>query len=112
MNLFEGRLSETSFENGRFVLEVPTRGYEHRAITIGIRAEHLHLDADGGIRAEVVLVEPLLADKAQYVYAEMGSQRIAARLPAEQRVHVGDQITLSVDPSNVHFFDPKSGKRL
>ncbi|MFN8419693.1 MAG: ABC transporter ATP-binding protein [Anaerolineae bacterium] len=112
MNLFEGRLTNDSFECSLFSLPLDTRGYANRPITLGVRAEHLVLDPVGHIRAEVVLVEPLLAERAQFVYAEMGAQRIAARFSADQHVHVGDNIALSVDPVNIHFFDTHTGRRL
>ncbi|MBX3085842.1 MAG: ABC transporter ATP-binding protein [Anaerolineae bacterium] len=112
MNLFEGHFTETGFDAAQFSLTMPTLGYEQRHIILGVRAEHFHLDPDGPIRGEVILVEPLLAERAQLVYMEMGTTRIVARLLEEPRLHVGDQITLNVDSEQIHRFDPRTGKRL
>jgi multiple sugar transport system ATP-binding protein len=112
MNLFTGRFTEDSFESAGFRLPMSPRGYAHRSVTLGIRAEHFHFDPSGSLRGEVVLVEPLLAERAQLVYVEQGSLRIVARLPDEVRLQMGQAITLAVDVDATHLFDPRTGKRL
>jgi ABC-type sugar transport system ATPase subunit len=112
MNLFEGHFTETGFDAKHFTLTMPTRCYAQRHVILGIRAENFHLDPNGAIRAEVILVEPLLAERAQLVYMEMGDTRIVARLPEEPRLHVGDQVALTADLDQLHLFDPKTGKRI
>jgi ABC-type sugar transport system ATPase subunit len=112
MNLFEGNFTESGFDAAQFSLPTSTRGLEKRHVILGVRAEHFHLDPNGPIRGEVILVEPMLAERAILAYMEMGKTRIVAHLPEEARLHVGDQVALSVDVEQIHLFDPKTGKRL
>jgi multiple sugar transport system ATP-binding protein len=46
---------------------------------------------------------PLLADEADHA-------RFCARVDARTRVHPGERIRLSVDPSRFHYFDPHTGR--
>jgi ABC-type sugar transport system ATPase subunit len=112
MNLFDGQFYDSRFVCNAFSMEMPTRGYENRPITLGVRAEHIALSPDGPLRGEVVLIEPLLAERAQLVYVETSDARIVAHLPETSRLHVGDLVTLAPDLEQVHLFDPKTGRRL
>lgn len=112
MNLLPGRMIETGWTNGRFSIPMPNRGFSGRSITLGIRAEHLIPTADGPLYADVSLVEPLLAERAQHVYLESGDIRFVARLPDSTRYSIGSPVRLSIQPESVHLFDTTSGRHL
>jgi sn-glycerol 3-phosphate transport system ATP-binding protein len=81
---------------------------------LGIRPEHLEpcAESDASIVMDVTLIEPLGADTLVYGQVTGGSgTRVAARLPAASQVAAG-KLALRYDPTNVHWFDPASGRRI
>jgi sn-glycerol 3-phosphate transport system ATP-binding protein len=81
---------------------------------LGIRPEHLEPCAESvaAIVAEVDLIEPLGADTLVYGrVAGSDGARVAARLPASSQVQAG-KLGLRYDPTNAHWFDPASGRRI
>jgi ABC-type sugar transport system ATPase subunit len=119
MNLLDGELTEHTWQNGTVTINLGSREIAPRAnVTIGIRAEAFHLDPDGPLRGEVSLVEPLMAERINLVYLDLPPlkdrtrPRLAIRLPLDHHVTVGEWLSVSVQPDQVHLFDTRSGKRL
>jgi multiple sugar transport system ATP-binding protein len=116
MNLFAGELTDDGWQSRhdpRFRLPLPGHLYGyHSQVTLGVRAEHLRLDILGSLTGEVVLVEPQMADRTTLVYIDSYGQRITSRIPQEERVRLGDVITLAIDPAYLHLFDTRTGRRL
>jgi sn-glycerol 3-phosphate transport system ATP-binding protein len=82
-----------------------------RAVTLGIRPEHLELDAAApAVRLEAELVEALGADTI--VHGTLGGAPLLARLPGTHRVAMGDEVPLRCAPEHLHVFDATTGKRL
>ena len=79
--------------------------------TLGLRPEHLQLDAAGALKMKVVLVEALGADTLVYGRLGAGGPTITARLPGTTRASLGDDLAFRVAPEEVHVFDRASGKR-
>jgi multiple sugar transport system ATP-binding protein len=83
-------------------------------VTFGVRPEHLVLGqtrtGSARIQATVVLVENLGSE--QLVYCEVGGESVAIRAPRPVTCKVGEMVTLSAHPDNVHLFDAHSGRRL
>src|SRR5580704_15203271 len=80
-------------------------------IKIGIRPNDLHLDAGEGRVALEVLVESVEFSGATYiVYAKLGSSPIRAAL--SRPVEPGAHLTLYLDATGLHFFDPSTGRRI
>jgi multiple sugar transport system ATP-binding protein len=75
------------------------------AATIGVRPEHLKVDAGGqGWPGKVVIAEHLGSDTFLYVDAgPLGT--LTVRGAGEIGVKMGDQVTLVPDPSRVYRFD-------
>ncbi len=90
--------------------------YEGRTVTVGIRAEDLHLgDGQAGagqIHATVFAVEPLGAETL--LAAEVAGTRteVIARLGRNVRIPIGKAVTLHFDPSSVYLFDPPTTRAL
>jgi multiple sugar transport system ATP-binding protein len=80
---------------------------------LGIRPENLRLAGqveDIALPATVVLLEPLGAETLALL--QLGSVEMTARLPAQFRQAPGTAVTLYVNPSHWHVFDPASGQAL
>lgn len=74
------------------------------AMTFGLRPQHLRLDEDGPLQANVVLVEALGAESVVHADLE-GGTRLLAVLPGQPELAKGAPIRLGFDPANLHVFD-------
>jgi multiple sugar transport system ATP-binding protein len=80
-------------------------------IKVGIRPSDLALEAGEGRVAIEVAVESVEFSGATYIaYAKLGSTSIRAEL--SRRVEAGQHLTLYLDTSRVHLFDPSTGRRI
>jgi sn-glycerol 3-phosphate transport system ATP-binding protein len=81
-----------------------------RAVTVGIRPEHLETDGtSASIHLKVELVEALGADTI--LHGRIGDASVLARLPGTTRVKAGETVPLAVRPDHVHVFDRETGRR-
>ncbi len=100
--LYEGRAKEAAGKN----------------LTFGIRPEHLDdaaLMSNGAstasaIQGTVEVVEHLGSELQ--VYVNSGGKTTIARLDPRSEAHVGGNITLHVDPEQIHLFDTDSGEAI
>jgi ABC-type sugar transport system ATPase subunit len=89
-----------------------------RDVTVGLRPEHLlWLDtpqggdgAAGSLRGTARVVEPLGSDTL--VVFDAGGTELQARLPPRRVRRAGDAVQVMIAPSDVHLFDPGTGRRL
>jgi multiple sugar transport system ATP-binding protein len=91
-----------------------------RDIVLGIRPEHLTINAPGSaaaaptagaaLRGTIELSENLGSD--QVVYCRVGANRVAVRAARGRRWDNGSPVVLSAGSSNLHLFDRASGRRL
>jgi multiple sugar transport system ATP-binding protein len=81
-------------------------------ITVAV-LEELGADSFAHFRVDAppITAESLEADDDATLLAEP-SALFSARLDPKTRATVGERLTLAVDPSEFHFFDPKSGASL
>jgi len=80
-----------------------------RAVTLGIRPEHLE-PADEGLAGEIAVVEPTGAETHLVVRADGGELTSVLRQRREYRT--GQAIRLAADPAAIHLFDSETGARL
>jgi multiple sugar transport system ATP-binding protein len=83
------------------------------SVTIGVRPENLTIAPDGGIEAEVILVEELGSDAFVHAGVQQGGEEVVlvARVDPRHPPMKGDRISLA--PSGTaHVFDTGSGERL
>ncbi len=115
MNFIRGKGSGNgaiALDNGGSVKTSTARAEAGRAITVGIRPEHL-LPANGAdafVTGNVEMVEQLGADTL--VHIAHGNDVVIARLPHGVQPEVGSQFSVSADPSRVFLFDASTGARL
>jgi ABC-type sugar transport system ATPase subunit len=115
MNCLEGVVAADggSIEVGGGSLPVPalsTRLEPGRKVVAGVRPEHLTVDGGGPFAAEVRAVEWL--GHECLLSAAAGDQRLMVRIAGTTTHAVGDPVTLSVPPDEVHVFDVDTTERL
>jgi multiple sugar transport system ATP-binding protein len=104
MNLLPGRADVDAIEAGPFRVPRPPGSLPPR-IEVGVRPEHVTVTpaSEGGIRAQVVAVEPLGAETHLVVRAGATELRAVTRGFADHRRD--DEVTVAIDASRVHVFD-------
>ncbi|NHQ73690.1 sn-glycerol-3-phosphate ABC transporter ATP-binding protein UgpC [Roseovarius gahaiensis] len=75
---------------------------------VGVRPEFLKV-GDTGVKAHVTLVEPLGAETL--VHLALGPDKMIMRGGQDHVFEAGSEITLTLAPSDLRFFDP-SGRRI
>jgi len=117
MNFVDGAVSE----DGRAVrlsmqgspdLQLAAQVAPRRAVTIGLRPEHLVVgapDRPGAIPARIGAVEP--TGSTTYLFTD-GAPELLVTAEGTARHRTGDAIGLTVAPERVHLFDPDSGTAL
>jgi sn-glycerol 3-phosphate transport system ATP-binding protein len=83
-------------------------GGDGRRLTIGVRPEHLRLDAEG-IPVHIDLVEPL-GSETVLIGRLPDSELVSVKLPGH--APAGERIRVAIPPSELHVFDATSGLRL
>jgi multiple sugar transport system ATP-binding protein len=115
MNFIHGRIASQGgrmqfVSDSGLVLPVPaTTAEDGRAVTYGIRPEHIEIGA-GGIPMRVVVVEPTGSETQ--VYAKAGNDLIDAIVRERIRAKSGEEVPFLIDPSRVHIFDRKTEQRI
>jgi sn-glycerol 3-phosphate transport system ATP-binding protein len=117
MNFLEGRI-----EGGGHHLRIadamnvtlPGAGLpeqEGRNLTVGIRPEHLKINADTSlVELTVDLVEPLGAQTM--VEVSLSKRIVTISLDGAMQIKSGDRVPVTLDPSDLHLFDPKTEMRI
>jgi multiple sugar transport system ATP-binding protein len=85
-------------------------GADGQAVIFGTRPEHLALDDERGMPAQVVAVEPTGADT--FVACRHQGGEVAVVFRERHSFAPGSTIRLRPDPKHAHLFDAGSGRRL
>lgn len=110
MNLAEGTVHQAQVMLGEDILKLGTQPSVQGELTIGIRAEDLHIAEahEQAIQFRTEYVEELGAQRIVHGYA--GNQKLVAALPPKAEIR--DQMRLTVASEKLHFFDKQTGKRI
>jgi multiple sugar transport system ATP-binding protein len=118
MNFFEGTLSRNGeacrFSGKDITIEIPcSESFSSEPVTLGVRPQHLTVgsDAEGSVRGEVVVVEPMGNEQIVYVMLPNGT-RLVAVAPTEQMVKAGELVAVRVRGDAAHVFDGETGARV
>jgi multiple sugar transport system ATP-binding protein len=79
-------------------------------VILGVRPEHVRLQADGRWRATVQLVEPM--GNHQVVWMTLGEQGFSVLVHDGRRIAAGDELAFDIDASALSVFDATSEQRL
>jgi len=112
MNILDGSLEGQRFtmpDGTAIPLSSDTLPAHSGPVKLGIRPEHLRLNADG-IQAEVLVVEPTGSETQ--VALRLGNQELVGIFRERVPMNPGDMIGISMISEQAHLFDPESGKRL
>ena len=91
----------------RFLGERPMNLLDDDAVVLGIRPEHVRLDAAGAWRGRVVRREITGADA--YLDVETPRGTLVVRVPASRSEGRGDLVALDLPSEHVRRFDPADG---
>jgi ABC-type sugar transport system ATPase subunit len=83
---------------------------EGQPVVVGARPEHLDVSADGPLEHKVRAVEWL--GHEWLVFGAIGSDDVVVREVGTAPGSAGGTIRLTVDPANVHLFDPDTTDRI
>jgi multiple sugar transport system ATP-binding protein len=123
MNFLKGSV-EAQGGNPRFVaegLDVPLQTYRFKngalpggPAELGVRPEHIGVNSGEdwpfSSNVAVEVVEPMGSDTL--IWAKLGTQDLAMRLPTERSPKVGDRVSIGFDPMRASLFEASSGERL
>ncbi|HEY8575218.1 MAG TPA: sn-glycerol-3-phosphate ABC transporter ATP-binding protein UgpC [Devosia sp.] len=110
MNLIKGTISAQGFVAGGTVLPMEASASAGREAYYGIRPEHLDLVSDGGIAAEVLLIEPMGAE-TQLTF-RCGQVQLIGIFRERFLGHVGDMVRIQPRLDLIHLFDASTEQRI
>ena len=106
-----GASSGVEFDGGvRLPLPQDTRPADGQRVLYGMRPEHCVVSQDGGLPAEVVVVEPTGADTQ--LFCRFNGQELTSLVRDRVSCRAGDRVGLMPDIKRAHLFDAGSGARL
>ena len=110
MNLLEGTITAEGFTAGGSILPMGATSSDGRRAYYGIRPEHLDLVSDGGIAAEVLLIEPMGAE-TQLTF-RCGDVQLVGIFRERFIGQVGDMVRIQPRLDLVHLFDAATEQRI
>ncbi len=81
-----------------------------QAVVLGVRPEHVRLQADGRWRATVELVEPM--GNHQVVWMKLGAQTMSVLVHDGRCIAMGDTLAFDIDETALGVFDATTEQRL
>jgi len=112
MNMINGKMDGNAFiadDGTRISLSKAPPNAAGRPVTLGVRPEHFHLDANG-VGAEVLTVEPTGSETQ--VVARFAGQEIMGAFRERITTQPGELLKITPEPGSVHLFDTSSGQRI
>ncbi|MDB5529463.1 MAG: ugpC 3 [Devosia sp.] len=118
MNFLQGEIVEEGGQKvarlgGGARLPLPA-GSSHaataRQVTLGLRPEHLTMQAGGPLTGSITMTEPTGAQTL--VYFDVGGTLVTALVEGDTPLRVGDQFACGVNPGRIHAFDSATGNRI
>ena len=114
MNLMTGQADGSRFVIGNTTLNLPAAAPRGGALILGVRPEHVSIDAQGGPGTwplQVDVLEMLGAERL--VYGRLGDALFTLRIDGMLvPPRHGDVVRLHVPPERLHWFDAGSGRRV
>lgn len=119
MNFIPVQIQWPLITNHNFQLALPEhwrsaiQNHSSNSLILGIRPEHFTLGspAPQNLCGRIQMIEALGTDTFVMVKLPGGNESnlsVQARLPADQKLSIGQEIWLSLEPDKIHLFDPQS----
>ena len=106
-----GGAPTVEFDGGvRLPLPRGARAADGQRVLYGMRPEHCAVAEQGGLPAEVVVVEPTGADTQ--LFCRFAGQELTSLVRDRVSCRAGDRVALVPDIGRAHLFDATSGMRL
>ncbi|SDR22184.1 multiple sugar transport system ATP-binding protein [Paraburkholderia fungorum] len=83
---------------------IATGSLPSRQLTLGVRAEHVVIDANGPLTGRAEFVERL-GDRSLAHVSVPGCSLIVVEIPRDYELQAGDPIRLNIDAAHLHIFD-------
>ena len=114
MNLVRGRAAGASFAATNQVLALPAPAPREGELVLGIRPEHVELDASAGAAGWPLRVQALeMLGAERLVYGLLGDGLFTVRLDAtDPYPKVDDVVHVRAAPARLHWFDAASAARV
>jgi multiple sugar transport system ATP-binding protein len=112
MNMLKGKIEGSDFvaaDGTRVPLGQAAANLSGRAVTLGVRPEHFHLDPDG-VDAEVLTVEPTGSETQ--VVARFAGHEIMGAFRERITTRPGEKLKIRPETGASHLFDSESGQRI
>jgi multiple sugar transport system ATP-binding protein len=114
MNFLPGQFAQRSaaavrLSNACELPAPPCREADGRDVTLGVRPEHFLIN-QGGVPAEVIVVEPTGADTQ--VYCRLSGSEVTVVSRERHIFQPGETVQLQPIAEKTYLFDPATGKRL
>ena len=87
-----------------------SRAQPGQKVVLGVRPEHLHPTASGGLSAVIAVVEP--TGPETHIYARLGQIELCAVTRERSELQAGASIGLGFAPERAHLFDATTGAAL
>jgi len=110
MNFIDGEIDLHNRFNSRSLALALQEPVPTGVATLGVRPEHVHIDADGPLNGTVTLVEPM--GNHQVLWLDCGGQALSAIVHGPGSVTLGQPLRFGIDAARVSLFDPAGGGRL
>ena len=110
MNFIEGEVDLHNRFSSRSLALALQEPVPSGAATLGVRPEHVHIDADGPLGGTVTLVEPM--GNHQVLWLDCGGQVLSAIVHGPAVFTAGQALRFGIDAARVSLFDPADGRRL
>ena len=110
MNFVEGEIDlHNRFTGGGLALALP-QPMPAGAASLGVRPEHVRIDAAGELEASVTLVEPM--GNHQVVWLDCAGTVLSALVHGPAHFMAGQRLRCAIDAAHVSLFGPAGGQRL
>ena len=111
MNLLDGAIDGATLRLGSQVLALDGVATQSGPVRVGLRAEEITLAGEASkanLRIRIAYVEELGAGRL--VHGDLDGQRLVVHI--DSRFDLGEEILARIEPQNICFFSPDTGKRL
>ena len=108
INIIDGEISGNQIKPFALSTDSIPAEYASREVTIGIRPEHIFINSDGNLRAEIVSVEYL--GSRTLVTLKYDNYTLTS-IDTSGRCKVGENVNFVINAERVHLFNKATGER-